>query len=65
MPDDTHVIFLRGGLVTDYETTVAGPGDIVSATVLKKLMTVFSDVAPNTVTMIVEKEDDSGPSDTI
>jgi len=65
LSDDTHVIFLRGGLVTDYETTVAGPGDIVSAAVLKKLMTVFSDVAPNTVTMIVEKEDDSRPSDTI
>lgn len=56
--DDTqNVMFLKGGLVAEYGTNVAGPGDIVAAAVLKELTTVFKDVKDNTIVMLMSKDD--------
>lgn len=55
--DDTvNVMFLQGGLQTNYDQNVAGPGDIVSASVLKQLTSVFTKVDPETVVMIVKQK---------
>ncbi len=47
--DDANIVFLRGGLCTDYGIKVAGPGDIVVAKVLKELKKLFQKVEENTV----------------
>jgi hypothetical protein len=47
-------MFLKGGLQADYGQNVAGPGDIVSASVIKKLMDVFTKVDPQTLIMIIK-----------
>lgn len=55
--NEENVMFLRGGLVTDYGTNVAGPGDIVSIGVLRELIKVFKDIKDDTVIMIMRKND--------
>lgn len=45
------LMFLKGGLLTDYGVQVAGPGDIVSKDVLHKLLQVFKNVFPGTVVL--------------
>lgn len=52
----TNVMFLQGGIVTQYGINVAGAGDIVSAKILKQLTEVFSAVKENTIIMIMEKK---------
>ena len=54
MDDKVNIIFLQGGLMTDYNTNVAGPGDIVSSSVIKKLIKVFNNININTMIMTVE-----------
>ena len=51
--DNTNIIFLRGGIMTDYDVIVAGPGDIVLCSVIKKLMNVFKKINEETVIMTV------------
>mgnify|MGYP003112097754 CR=1 FL=1 len=51
---NTNVVFLRGGILTDYGTNVAGPGDIVVIEALKELLEVFSKVDDKTIIMTVE-----------
>ena len=53
--DDTlNVMFLRGGLQSDYGQNVAGPGDIVISNTIKKLIEVFNKVDPKTIIMIIK-----------
>jgi mannose-6-phosphate isomerase-like protein (cupin superfamily) len=52
--DDTNIVFLKGGLMTDYAVNVAGPGDIVLCSVIKKLMNVFKKMDKETIIMTVE-----------
>ena len=49
-----HVMFLRGGLLTEYGVNVAGPGDIVAKDVLQRLLQVFHNVSDNTVVLLHE-----------
>lgn len=53
LKDNENVMFLKGGLITEYGINVAGPGDIVVASVLKQLTTVFKNVKHNTVLMLM------------
>ena len=53
--DSENIIFLRGGIKTDYSQNVAGPGDIVSFSVIKQLSEVFKNVDPETIIMTVKK----------
>ena len=52
--DDKNVMFLNGGIVTEYNINVAGPGDIVSSKVIKELTKVFNQVKINTIVMVFE-----------
>jgi len=58
LEDDVNLTFLRGGLVTDYGVNVAGPGDIVSSNIIKKLINVFKEVDQSTVVMIIKNNHD-------
>ena len=55
--DHKNVMFLKGGILTEYNIHVAAAGDIVSAKILKELIQVFTKVAEETVVMIMEKDD--------
>lgn len=50
-----NVMFLRGGLVSDYEQKVAGPGDIVLASTIHQLIGVFPKVANDTIVIVFVK----------
>lgn len=53
--DNKNIMFLKGGIITDYNIRVAGAGDIVSTKVLKELTKTFSKVEKDTVVMTMEK----------
>jgi hypothetical protein len=48
-------MFLKGGLLADYDQKVAGPGDIVISSTIKQLTEVFTKVSPDTLIMIFKK----------
>jgi len=52
--DSVNIMFLQGGLQTDYNQNVAGPGDIVSASVVKQLIEVFTKLHPETIIMTIK-----------
>ena len=52
---ETNVVFLRGGLMTEYGINVVSPGDIVAMTALNELLEVFDTVDENTIIMTMEK----------
>jgi hypothetical protein len=54
--DNQNVMFLKGGIVTEYGVNVAGPGDIVTGSVLKQLTTVFKTIKTNTIIMLMSKK---------
>lgn len=54
--DSLNIIFLKGGLLTNYNQNVAGPGDIVVANVVKKLAKQFRKISPDTFVIVVKKE---------
>jgi hypothetical protein len=56
MDDHQNIMFLKGGLLTDYNQKVAGPGDIVVASTIKQLAEVFKIVDQETLVMIFKKE---------
>tara|TARA_R100000664_G_scaffold12618_1_gene20235 strand:- start:2273 stop:2950 length:678 start_codon:yes stop_codon:yes gene_type:complete len=58
--EDKNVMFLKGGIVTDYNIRVAGAGDIVSTKVLKELINTFTKVEKETIVMTMEKESKDG-----
>ena len=57
LDDDKNVMFLDGAIITEYGVNVAGPGDIVSASVLKDLTTVFNNIKDNTIIMLMDRND--------
>ena len=52
--DKYNVMFLKGGLQADYGQNVAGPGDVVSPSVIKQLIDVFHKIDPETLIMIIK-----------
>jgi hypothetical protein len=56
LSDEQNIVFLRGGIKTDYDTNVASPGDIVSARIIKKLLDVFTNIDEKTVVMMMGKK---------
>ena len=52
--DDRNIMFLKGGIVTEYDINVAGPGDIVSNKIIKELTKVFNQVKTETIIMVFE-----------
>tara|TARA_R110002110_G_scaffold35062_7_gene118687 strand:- start:8267 stop:8938 length:672 start_codon:yes stop_codon:yes gene_type:complete len=55
LSDEQNIVFLRGGIKTDYDINVASPGDIVSARIIKKLLDVFTNIDEKTVIMMMGK----------
>ena len=53
--DSLNIIFLKGGLLADYGSCVAAPGDIIQSSVIKQLTEVFKNVDPQTLILIVKK----------
>ena len=49
-------MFLKGGLLTDYDQKVAGSGDIVLSSTIKELTEVFKKVDPSTLVMIIKQQ---------
>jgi len=49
-----NVMFLKGGIQSDYGQNVASPGDIVAASTVKQLIEVFNKVDPQTLIMIIK-----------
>lgn len=56
LDDSLNVMFLKGGLQSEYGQNVAGPGDIVVSNTLKQLIEVFTKVDPQTIIMIIKKQ---------
>ena len=54
--DSLNVMFLKGGLLTDYDQKVAGSGDIVLSSTIKELTEVFKKVDPSTLVMIIKQQ---------
>ena len=53
---DQNVMFINGGILTDYGVNVAGPGDIISGATLKDLISVFKKLSDDTVVMMMERD---------
>ena len=53
----TNFMFLRGGLMTDYGVRVAGPGDIVSSDVMKRLVGAFGVIDKDTIVLTLQEND--------
>ncbi len=60
LEDGVNVMFLEGGIVTEYGTNVAGAGDIVSSNIVKELVQVFKSVKNKTIIMVMEEENEGG-----
>ena len=56
LDDSLNVMFLKGGLQSEYGQNVAGPGDIVVSNTLKQLIEVFTKVDPQTIIMIIKQQ---------
>jgi mannose-6-phosphate isomerase-like protein (cupin superfamily) len=54
--DYYNVMFLKGGLQSDYSQNVAGPGDIVKSETIKQLIEVFKKVDPETTIMVIKNK---------
>lgn len=54
--DNQNIMFLKGGLLTDYSQKVAGPGDIVIVSTIKQLIEVFKKVDPETTIMVIKNK---------
>jgi mannose-6-phosphate isomerase-like protein (cupin superfamily) len=52
---DTNIMFLQGGIVTEYNINVAGAGDIVAANNISDLTKVFNKIKNNTMVMVMDK----------
>ena len=53
--DEENIIFLSGGIKTDNGNFVAQAGDVVSSTIIKKLIKLFTIVSDNTIIMTIKK----------
>ena len=54
LDNNINVMFLKGGIITEYGINVAGAGDIISAAVVKELTQTFNQVRDETIIMIME-----------
>ena len=54
LDDEKNVMFLKGGIITEYGINVAGSGDILSCKVIKELIKVFKQVKDETIVMVFE-----------
>jgi mannose-6-phosphate isomerase-like protein (cupin superfamily) len=54
--ESTNVMFLQGGITTDYGVGVAAAGDVIAGKVIKLLLEVFDKVKNDTIIMIMERE---------
>lgn len=54
--NDTKLMFLTGGLNTDYDVSLICPGDIITVEVFNKLSQVFKKVKENTSLIIFKNE---------
>lgn len=52
-----NFIFLRGGIVSENNQFVAGPGDIAKKTTIDELTKVFKNISPETFVMIIYKDE--------
>jgi hypothetical protein len=52
--DSLNIMFLKGGIQSDYGQNVASPGDIVASNTVKQLIEVFNKVDPQTLIMIIK-----------
>ena len=52
-----NIMFLTGGIVTDYEVLIVCPGDIVKIEILQKIETVFNKIKENTFVILFENLD--------
>ena len=55
--DNTNIMFLEGGLLTDYDVKVINPADIVKVKIIKELAKAFNKIAPETYVMIFLKNE--------
>ena len=55
--DNTNIMFLEGGLLTDYDVKVINPADIVKVKIVKELSKAFNKIAPETYVMIFLKNE--------
>jgi mannose-6-phosphate isomerase-like protein (cupin superfamily) len=54
--DSLNIMFLKGGILAEYDQKVAGPGDVVISSTIKQLTKVFSKLDPDTIIMVFKKE---------
>ena len=51
-------MFLDGGILSDQkDILVASPGNVIASHVVKRLLTTFSDIHPETIIMIINSLD--------
>lgn len=55
--DKTNVMFLSGGLETDYNVTVINPADILKVELINQLKQVFTKIKPDTFVIIFYKHE--------
>ena len=55
--DDINVMFLSGGIMTDYNVKVINPADIVKIKIIKELTQVFNIIDPDTFVIIFNKNE--------
>ena len=58
LDDNTNLVFLKGGVITEYGIYVSGAGGVASSKVLKSLIKVFGRLKEDTVVMIMEECDE-------
>lgn len=50
--NDTKIMFLSGGLMTDYDVSLVCPGDIITVEIFKKLSKVFDKLKDQTFVLV-------------
>lgn len=55
--NNTNIMFLNGGLLTDYDINVINPADIVRVRIIKELSKAFTKIAENTYVIIFLKNE--------
>ena len=56
--DDENIMFLDGGIITHEGYMVAQAGDVVTSNVVKRLVGLFPNLAPNTTFMTINRSND-------
>jgi len=56
LDDNENIIFLNGGIITNYNCFVASPGDIINGKTIKRLFTAFPKLHDNTIIMRITSD---------